>query len=858
MVSAQADDDSKPAVQGLAMATRGLPALRRQFPHVEADAVALFIDSGGVPDQETVTALAEMDKEAASSQGGAPTRGCSVRHKPAGEAPGDLAVPGQLEIVMDGGESPPHVGTVLSISGLADLLKVQEGCTSVAISVPTGEVLALEMTPGPTLNFSLQDFGMHELRLYTGSGKVDCCNFMVSSPLGEFGEALDLFNDSYDWAWDGGWSQDLEDAAVTLLVALDDHFEVLAASSGTGFMGESVLSTVASPKARIEKHLAKAIELQDALSLGRAVAGVRSFILAQSLFDMFSGKAAGVALRDGAFYQAVVSFEKARLEATSSSKRAEVHAALHRLVLAADAHVADLHNSRRGQDFAERWSSGLRSELWSMLQEKAVIHPLPFQQLRGGGGGYIADMMASMADSFGSASGSVGRAETTEAMSSLSPQISFETALAKVNRWVESLVDEQVNVGSLMSPFEMHAREPWVHSVVAALMSVLSLGLGYVSQGDKDGSESSKMVALLDRVRASLPLNSFEEFLQDRRRRDRLKDVCRVVRAAKKKGQRLVLSVNTDFSLALRSLREHHGDSWVGPCLESVWAKMQADKGVFAFELWLHEAEKQPRLVAADFGHAHTFGRAYYVATRYFDRELRTLQPGFILAYAEAECLRQAGFELWDLGGADHSPMMQYKPQVALEMHRSEYLRRLREVALAGYVAQEDGTHPVGERRQLPLTDPSAAPPAGGERVPTGVIFEDVTEDNLWGAAALRAQEEQAKASLQAAAKAAKKKKLAKNAQAEDAKTFKKPSHSANAKDTKAVESGRQNQDDAFPPRMKPETEPASSAPATAAESSTPYEKEDAKQRFLCVFQKLIAEGRSQNEAAAEALRTIS
>ena len=30
------------------------------------------------------------------------------------------------------------------------------------------------------------------------------------------------------------------------------------------------------------------------------------------------------------------------------------------------------------------------------------------------------------------------------------------------------------------------------------------------------------------------------------------------------------------------------------------------------------------------------------------------------------ECLRRAGFELWDLGGADHSPMMQYKPQVAM------------------------------------------------------------------------------------------------------------------------------------------------------------------------------------------------
>ena len=40
--------------------------------------------------------------------------------------------------------------------------------------------------------------------------------------------------------------------------------------------------------------------------------------------------------------------------------------------------------------------------------------------------------------------------------------------------------------------------------------------------------------------------------------------------------------------------------------------------------------------------------------------------PNFI-ERTRQECLRRAGFELWDLGGADHSPMMQYKPQVALE-----------------------------------------------------------------------------------------------------------------------------------------------------------------------------------------------
>ncbi|CAE8678834.1 unnamed protein product [Polarella glacialis] len=142
-------------------------------------------------------------------------------------------------------------------------------------------------------------------------------------------------------------------------------------------------------------------------------------------------------------------------------------------------------------------------------------------------------------------------------------------------------------------------------------------------------------------------------------------------------------------------------------------------------------AGKEPRIVAADFGHPHTCGRAYYVATRFFDREARTLQPGFVLAFAEAECLRRAGFELWDLGGADRSPMMQYKPQVAIEMHRSEFMRRLREVAAAA-AAEEDAAGPGrrSEQRRLPLTEPSAPLRAGGERVPTGIVFEASSATN--------------------------------------------------------------------------------------------------------------------------------
>ncbi|CAE8593682.1 unnamed protein product, partial [Polarella glacialis] len=353
--------------------------------------------------------------------------------------------------------------------------------------------------------------------------------FMVSSSLGEFGEALDLFNDAYDWAWDGGWTEDLEDAAISLLVALDDHYESLIARSGNGggMMGEpfTVTSTFSGPKIRIDKHLAKAIEAHDTLALGRAVASVRGFIISQSLHDMFGQKSAGGPLNTSVFYEAVIAFERARFTAASAAKQTEVNGALRRLVLAADAHVADLANSRTGKGFAERWSGGLREELWQMLVDpEAVIHPLPFQQLRGGGGGYVADMMASMMDGFGSASSSsVGRAETTEAMSQLSPQLTFETAEAKVSRWVESLVDEQVGFGSPMTPFELHAGEPWVHTVIACTLSVLSLGLGYVSSNDKfdppaadvsSGDKGAKLVALLDRVRAALPLHSPSEFLQ--------------------------------------------------------------------------------------------------------------------------------------------------------------------------------------------------------------------------------------------------------------------------------------------------------------------------------------------------------
>ena len=50
------------------------------------------------------------------------------------------------------------------------------------------------------------------------------------------------------------------------------------------------------------------------------------------------------------------------------------------------------------------------------------------------------------------------------------------------------------------------------------------------------------------------------------------------------------------------------------------------------FQNW--KADKPKQLIAADFGHAHTFGRAYYVATRFFDRSLVAIWKLFALDQA--------------------------------------------------------------------------------------------------------------------------------------------------------------------------------------------------------------------------------
>eukprot|EP00438_Fugacium_kawagutii_P016996 Skav232626 [mRNA] locus=scaffold12:90479:94758:+ [translate_table: standard] len=141
----------RPALD-LTRAELGLAALKRQFPHLEADALAVFLEADGE--------VLSDDSLAALMDGGAGLRGrwWNQQHP------------------------------------------VEPGIRA-AVVLPTGEVLALRVADGPILERQSR-----------------------GSPLGEYGEALDLFNDAYDWVWDGSWTNELEESVLNLLVAMDDTF----------------------------------------------------------------------------------------------------------------------------------------------------------------------------------------------------------------------------------------------------------------------------------------------------------------------------------------------------------------------------------------------------------------------------------------------------------------------------------------------------------------------------------------------------------------------------------------------------------------------------------------------------------
>lgn len=314
-------------------------------------------------------------------------------------------------------------------------------------------------------------------------------------------------------------------------------------------------------------------------------------------------------------------------------------------------------------------------------------------------------------------------------------------------------------------------------------------------------------MALLDRRRAALPLSAHAEFLGERRRRDRLRDVARVLRSQAKNGRRFSLRTNSDFDAALHHLRAHHEESWVGEALEGVWRLMFAQGQLIIFELWVLEADGSEKLIAADFGHPHSsFG--FYVATRFFDRAYKTAMPGFILAFSESEVLSRLGFQLWDLGGSNASPMMHYKSQVAIEMRRPVFLSHL---------------HAMKARR------PSMTP---ARSVDPGVHLPEIREADLWGFT--RLERGGTKAAKKSGAKSCDK----------APKAAKKPT--------------REPPPGGWPKRASPGTSPSNDkrafVPPPREDSCASAGKDATRERFQALFSTLCSQGLSTNEAAAKAL----
>ena len=116
---------------------------------------------------------------------------------------------------------------------------------------------------------------------------------------------------------------------------------------------------------------------------------------------------------------------------------------------------------------------------------------------------------------------------------------------------------------------------------------------------------------------------------------------------------------------------------------------------------------------AADFG--HPIGRSFYVSTRWHDATLARHQPGFVLAFASAKLLSDAGYELWDLGGTDSSPGMRYKGSVAEPLLRPAFAS-LFAVAVRGDTLAQ-GTSPFC---------------TGGRLCPGTTPLPNITEANLF------------------------------------------------------------------------------------------------------------------------------
>ena len=101
--------------------------------------------------------------------------------------------------------------------------------------------------------------------------------------------------------------------------------------------------------------------------------------------------------------------------------------------------------------------------------------------------------------------------------------------------------------------------------------------------------------------------------------------------------------------------------------LVELWRGM--GQSFVVFELW-----KGDEIIAADFMHLDTRTRHCYVATRCYHAKFKALGAGFLLGLISLKLLQSNGFDIYDLGGFDSSPMMSYKKELTHIQDRCTFL----------------------------------------------------------------------------------------------------------------------------------------------------------------------------------------
>lgn len=483
----------------------------------------------------------------------------------------------------------------------------------------------------------------HCTRTKTGRepvGMVVLANLLVDTEVYQLAGALDDLYDTLYWRFNKLWTAKLEGAICDLMISVDEDLKQVMQQFGQQMQMFAMGNSMTNLMDMVQEDLTKCLSEQDFAALGRLHQTLHSFLELTKMYPF-----------PPALISTIRHFESVKAEAQKSL----VHA-LTFLSQAVDQHVGRITASQDNYmahlayikvcciKVLDSFSTGVDlSPLWGLKANQTLYH-----------------MMSSLS----------GRQPDSSRIVfwpvlPLNKVIDRQAA-SEVDLYTEVLTGEVLMVGSILN-FKL---EGDLEKNIQVLTGLLHAGLGYVT------SAEGTLVALHGTRRAALHLTTT---LVHRKLASRYRDVSRVLRNGKKPGtlfaHKLSLRINTDFEQALAKLRLHHKQSWVNDSLEATWRVMYQRLQLIVVELWYGDT-----MIAADFAHPGRAG-VIYVATRFFDKTFRHLQPGFMLALVELKILRDIyGFTLWDLGNTDSNPMMSYKEDLTDVMTRPRFMKIFRKL----------------------------------------------------------------------------------------------------------------------------------------------------------------------------------